>query len=229
MKFNKIDSDIKVKFVDGAKRNFVALVVELALREDNEHSGTGMGGNNFQLLTLFNMKHKLSSKHSSQSITIDDGILLWNAKWLANSSMKIIRNKLNNIFPNIIEDNKYIALALQSVSRSNHLHSSLEMYKEHFPKLIDCLKGKVYRYDSSLSNIDNLIQASIMCQELAVCLDNGDLTKIVTIGTALYDFPADIILYTVRKYIQLDRLVKFNLDEDPIFVKVLEKVNKLLD
>lgn len=109
---------------------------------------------------------------------------------------------------------------------SNNLRATLEKYKEQFPKLNACLAGGCYQVSKSLSNTDKLILASIMCQDLAEDLDRGSKAKVHAIGAALLDFSPEIILLSVRLHIQIDRLVKHDLDEDPVFLKVLQAVNR---
>ena len=74
--------------------------------------------------------------------------------------------------------------------------------------------------------MEQLILASILCQDLAMDLDAGSIKKVRPIGAVLMDFPAEIILLAVRRHIQIERLVRHDMDEDPIFMRVLTKVNR---
>jgi len=62
---------------------------------------------------------------------------------------------------------------------------------------------------------------------LSAHLDRGDTSLVQPMGAALDSFPMEIILMSVRKYVQIDRLVRFDLDEDPVFSKMLYRINKV--
>lgn len=216
--------------VKSAQRSFSRLLVELGVRKNNEHIGSGLGGNNFQLLCLFGMVQELSP-HTGMTIKFSstENTMYWGAEWLCRASKVDLRKELDKIFDSIKEGHKYWALVMEALSASGDLRSTLTQYQDQFPELMACLSGKVYKFQSWLGPLSQLILAYVMCQELAADLDRNDTSRVNMIGSALYDFPAEIILLSVRKYIQIDRLVRHDLDEHPIFNKVLMKVNKRVD
>jgi hypothetical protein len=230
VKFNHIDKRLSHFLVKDCQDKFHWLTTELGVRETNEHVGTGLGGNNFQLLVLMDLGHILTARPGrSLSFSPIHGRVIWGADWLRNTPRIQIRYKLDEVFASIAESFKYKALAYQALCFSNNIRSTLNTYKDQFPQLTACLAGKLFRFDAHLSNVERLIQAFVMCQELAADLDNNNLSRIQTIGAALYEFPSETILLSVRRYIGISRLVKHNLDEDPIFNKCLRKVTKLVD
>lgn len=230
MDFHYIDKRLNHSTVKACQAKFDWLAVELGVRKENQYIGSGLGGNNFQLMVLMDMNHSLSSRPlTSLKFSTTNGSLVWGANWLRYFTRTQIRHKLDAVFPTIVESFKYKALALEALAESNNLRSTLAVYKDQFPQLTACLAGKLYRFDANLSNVERLIQAFVMCQELAVDLDNNNLSRVQTIGAALYEFPSETILLSVRRYIGISRLVKHNLDEDHIFEKCLTKVNKLVD
>lgn len=227
MKFSYISNKVDAELADASIRVFTRLFVELGLRSNNRCIGSGLGGNNFQLFVLMGLKHKLIN---SQTLSIEfdknKNTVVWGSYWLIRTPMEIIRQTLNEVFTKINEANKYSAMAM--LAESGNLRKIVYEYEDQFPQLIRMLSGKTYQFDESLSPRDQLILACLMCQELAASLDSGDKSKIQIIGSALVDFPHEIILVSVRRELGISRLVKFDLDEDPIFNKCLVKVTKVL-
>jgi hypothetical protein len=226
MNFSHIDSRLTSAQVQAGKSRMAWLLTELAIRDDNQHVGTGLGGNNFQFLTLMNLKHNLVKR--DVEIYVGDNFIAWGVPWFLRSTKTAIRLKLDEVFNQIVEKNKVVCLALAALANAHYLRSALYEHKEHFPELSKSLDSKTYVHNPALSSLEQLIAACVLCQELARSLDNGDITPIPITGLALMDFPPDILLYSIRRHIQIDRLVKFNLDEDKVFLKVLKKVNDVV-
>lgn len=228
MKFNQIDSSLTHQQVKQATARLRRLAVELGVRKNNEHIGSGLGGNNFQLLVLIDLPQELSAS-KKETISFHKERIVWGEKWLFESTFHNIRHTLDKTFDSIPEGYKYKALALESLVQSSHLRWTLAEHKDQFPKLNACLDGKGFAFDPGLDSLDKLILAYVMCQELASELDVGDYSSVHPIGAALVEFPAEIILLSVRRYIQIERLVEHNLDEDVVFSKVCRKVTKHVD
>jgi len=226
MNFSHIDNRLTYSQVQASKDKMTWLLTELAVRNDNQHVGTGLGGNNFQFLTLMNLKHTLVKRDID--IHVDDSNIAWGAPWFLRTTKTNIRHKLDEVFPQIIEKNKIISLALLALANSFCLRQTVIEYREHFPELSKTLDSRIYVHNPNLSALEQLIAACVLCQELARDLDNGHTKPIPITGLALMDFPADILLYSIRRHIQIERLVKFNMDEDKVFLKVLRKVNKVV-
>src|ERR1700722_18114356 len=72
---------------------------------------------------------------------------------------------------------------------------------------------------------DELQLGFLLAQKLAADLDAGRTDTIDPIGYLLNDLPAEVSLAVCRSQIQIERMVKHNLDEHPTFVKVLTKQN----
>jgi hypothetical protein len=230
MKFSYLDDKLGVNLAVDAKKKFDSLFLELGVREDNCHVGSGLGGNNFQLLVLMSLEHKLlgiDKKH--MDISVNKNSICWSAEWLKKTTMGNIRRTLDKSFDSIVEHHKYLALALEDLSRIHDLRISLEKHKDQFPEVVKCLESKSFHLSPKLTVVDQLIIANILCQELATDLDKGDNSRIQIVGSALNQFPVEVILMSIRRYIQIERLVKYNLDEDPIFSKCIDRVNRLVD
>lgn len=228
MDFAHVDGKLTVMEHKAAKARFDWLLTELGVRDTNEHVGTGLGGNNFQLLVLMCFEHRLVDDKKT-TIQVEKNHINWGAKWFTDTKKKEIRWHLDEIFPAIKEKKKYLAVAMEALSGSGMLRDKVIQHSEQFPRLVKVLEGKTYRFPRGLSGIDQLILAFCMCQELSDHLDREDLSLVQPIGEALSEFPLEVILLSVRRFVGIERLVKWNLDEDPIFGKMLTKVNKVVD
>jgi hypothetical protein len=225
MNFTYIDPSIRQERVVAAARNFQKIIVELGVRETNKHVGSGLGGNNFQLLTLMNLKHSLVKKTTIQA---EGNSLRWGAKFLQETSLANIRHHLDDKFLSILERNKYLALPLQIMADyPEQLRQGFVKYQEHFPQLTKALQGRNFTFDPDLSLWEMLVIAYVLCQDLAKDLDAGITNYITSVAIALDAFSPEIVLLSVRKYIGIERLVHHNLDEHVYFSRVI--VNKIVD
>lgn len=211
MKFTTIEDS--VQNLEIVCRTMNQLFIELGVRDNNEHVGTGMGGNNFQLLCLLSVKHTLC--YQRKPMVLIGNTIRWDALWLMAAPMKLIREELNEFFSSLNEEYKYQGLIYLSLPHSESLHANTTKYLNHFPKLE--------------SNFEQLTQAYTICSQLAKQLDDGDASQVQTVAAALLNYEPEVILMSVRIYIQIDRLVRHYLDEDPAFSQCLNKVQSLLD
>src|SRR6185295_5616012 len=143
MQFTHIDMCVDSSFIKPASLKFKKLLVELAIRDQNYHVGTGLGGNNFQLLTLMNMSHTLSSDTSILIYIHGDNEVRWNAHWMTTASMMEIRKVLDKSFNQIVEHKKYLTLAISAALKSSDLRGDLKQYSDHFPNLHAILNGDI--------------------------------------------------------------------------------------
>lgn len=211
MKFNTIEDNVYSVEIIQHKMN--QLYVELGVRDDNEHVGTGLGGNNFQLLCLLSIKHTLC--HQRKPMILKDGVIYWDALWLLTADLLMIRYELSRFFLELDEKYKYQGLIALSLPKSKDLGIQVDKYSDQFPNLF--------------SNYSQLGRAYTICNELAKGLDSGDDSLIQSVGAELLNFEPEVILMSIRIYIQIDRLVCHNLDEAPVFAQCLNKVQNLVD
>lgn len=223
MEFQYIDDDLSYSQVESLKGKLRYLSIDLGINETNTYCCSGLGGNNFLLLMLMSMDIDLIS--STDSIKFFNGQISFGADWFENSSIIDIRKELDKVSKSFLESQKYISILLESIVNSNSLIETIKKYGNEFPTILSCLDNKNYKFDSDkMSEFDKLVVAFTLCQELSIDLDNNNLSKIDLISSALLDFNTAIILLSVRRYIGLSRIIKFNLDERPIFNKLLTKV-----
>lgn len=225
MKFNEIEKDITTEQIDAATKRLAWLFTELGCAKDNAHIGTGMGGNNAQLLVLLDFNHNLVKGEGS--LMLDKRNIMWGADWLTNADKKDVRAKLNEAF-GAIRDNSPNTAALEEVVESKNIRETIAKHKELFPKLIANLEGDVFKRDNSMSRVETVIYACVLCQELADGLAKDDKTLAEPVGKALASLPPEMVLFPMRKHIGLSVLVKHMLDEDAAFGNMLKHINTIL-
>ena len=106
-----------------------------------------------------------------------------------------------------------------------------EHYQQLLPMIDDIYQGKdVFSRYNSLEPTKKLVACMITCARLATQLDNASESNppesIKHVGKFLQKVSYENVLVAVRSQIQIDRLVKFNLDEQPEWETVLSKISK---
>ena len=109
-----------------------------------------------------------------------------------------------------------------------------EHYQQLLPMVEDIYNGKdVSSRYNTLEPTKKLVACMITCARLATQLDtspeNEPPPAIKNVGKFLQKVSYENVLVAVRSQIQIDRLVKFNLDEHPDWEQVLSKINKQVD
>lgn len=109
-----------------------------------------------------------------------------------------------------------------------------EHYQQLLPMIEDIYAGKdVSARYSVLEPTKKLVACMITCARLATQLDQapeGEPPPAVKhVGKFLQKVTYENVLVAVRSQIQIDRLVKFNLDEHPEWEQVLNKINKKVE
>jgi hypothetical protein len=109
-----------------------------------------------------------------------------------------------------------------------------EHYQQLLPMIEDIFHGKdvASRY-APLEPTKKLVACMITCARLATQLDQSDpsemLPSVSYVGRFLQKVSYENVLVAVRSQIQIDRLVKFSLDEHPDWEDVLSQINKKVD
>jgi len=111
-------------------------------------------------------------------------------------------------------------------------------YYEHYQQLLPMIEEVYQGKDVSskynvLEPTKRLVACMITCARLATQLDQANENEpppsIKHVGKFLQKVSYENVLVAVRSQIQIDRLVKFNLDEHPDWEQVLNKINKQVD
>lgn len=230
MKFDSVDSSICKNDICLASKKLAKLLIELGIRESNYNIGSGLGGNNFQLLTLIQMHHHLDPFTTTARVV--GNIIFWGVNFLIDTQMKQIRYELNVIFNNISDDNKINGISLHAnVSNSMNLVDSLRNSKHSgfgLQIVSRILSGESIDLSSYFYS-NQVVIACILCAELATDLDSNINSKIRIVGLTIQKMEPEIILLSVRKCIGIERIIKHNLDLNPYWEVTLYKVNKIID
>lgn len=109
-----------------------------------------------------------------------------------------------------------------------------EHYQQLLPMIEEVYQGKDVsdRYNK-LEPTKKLVACMITCARLANQLDNSKVDEppaaIKHVGKFFQKVSYENVLVAVRSQIQIERLVKFSLDEHPDWEQVLNKINKSVD
>lgn len=229
MKFDYISPRIKGDLPSICQEKFNRLLLEMGTRPDNRHVGSGMGGNPAQLTVLMDMRHILGGDlYDSIRFYPDNHEVIWGYRWFQDKSIRTVREELNNQFAIVAKAN-YAgrAVDLARVIASPNIRGFILNNKESFPEVWQVLLGNPQV--ESLSVLDQTLLAHAECQALAFDLDRGVQHNVVNVGQLLTKLCPEAVLLAVRSQIQIERIVKFNLDEHPVWSCVLNKINKSLD
>jgi len=109
-----------------------------------------------------------------------------------------------------------------------------EHYQQLLPMIEDIYEGKnVSDRFNVLEPTKKLVACMITCARLATQLDQADENdpplSVKHVGKFLQKVSYENVLVAVRSQIQIERLVKFNLDEHPDWEQVLTLINKQVD
>ena len=216
MKFSSVNQRIWHADAEQASSIMNRVLLELGVREDNHHVGSGLGGNSLQLLMLMDMKHHLDN---SDGIYIyADGRAMWGLSALLKNKMADIRAKLDQAFIKVPEDRKLLAMAQHITANNSHTLVDYLNHSSNYKFELDVL-GKIHRREpvdlQQLPVHSHMMIALFICSALAAELDatknSNQLTpeldkKIEYTGNIMKDFSLEVILFSVRQAINISRL-----------------------
>lgn len=216
MKFS-FNPEVSESERQGAEQKLTRVIIDLGLRTGNYHVGSGLGGNNYQLLRLGEHDQRVDKELCRVVFGYPWAVMVWGYDWLMRSSLTEIRAELNLIMGN----NEVAQRQLTKLLGGRIPPSQLE---DGF--LGNALRMRTVESFKSLSWQEQLLGACALCDELVDKLDAGQPADHI-ITTLLDSLPPEILLLSVRWRIGIAKLVKYNLDEDSILGPALYRVNKL--
>jgi hypothetical protein len=108
-----------------------------------------------------------------------------------------------------------------------------EHYQQLLPMIEDIYKGKdVSSKYSVLEPTKKLVACMITCARLATQLDQAKEDppeSVKFVGKFLQKAASETVLVTVRSQIQIERLIKWNLDEHPDWKDILNKISRQIE
>lgn len=227
MQFASTPRDTSPIDIEHAQAIFNSLMTELAIRDTNFHIGSYHGGNNFQMLVLSGMDHILLKFTTGTKIFVVENTIYWDILFLLSSPMGDIRKELDRVFPEIVENNKLTALAIKSIlDNKNEFVKSFDAVQNNFPKIAQVMQGASWDNIPKLSPHEQIIMSCLLCAKLSEELDRGNNNSVRHVTDILLQFSPEVILISVRNYIGVERIVKFNLDDREDFFKLIKKVTQ---
>ena len=203
-----------------ARKKFKQLMLYLGIRTNNYHVANGQGGNNWLLCLLAEYDHMLVSDSIRPRRT--DGKMTWGVGWLKETPLGKMREELDAIMDS---QPRHIVMSM-FLNHNGRLHDAFPHHKALMPD-VDCwLQG--FPLTRELSWQEQLLAACLLCEDTAEAIDKNkvvDSTKLAKLIT----LPEEILLLSIRWKIQIDRLIRANLDEDPILGPVLSKIKKAVN
>jgi hypothetical protein len=226
MEINSFHGSLSCQDKIYAHKRLTQLFLELGTRKDNPFLGSGLGGNNFQLLVLLGLSHTVTTE--SVGIDVSENGVTWGIEYLQKTGLIQLRHDLDLIFEEEIKEQyKYLALSISTlVGSEDRMLESFQQNRNQFPKVDQVLSQGRYGAIEKLTHQEELILGYLLCIKLAKELDQGDTKNVSSVGNVLNQLSSETILMSVRQFIQIGRLVKFDLDEHPIWENMLNKVNK---
>lgn len=216
------------------KHKIESALLELSVRENNVHVGTGLGGNQEQLLILSSIEHVLTDEHDG--VFFREGFCYWNARSILNASMKEIRSFIDEAFKYQSQDSntEIVGVAIKHLLDEGYRSTLIDSFNRSISDIDDVLCGKDVDTNSmSMSRmlITSLCVVGLVSRKLDAITDASEATRLPEmqfIGTFFRKVEPSIVLISIRKMMGIERIVKFNLDEHPVLGDVLTNISRSL-
>lgn len=203
-----------------------SVLIEYVLRKDNFHIGSGLGGNITYFMYLQNKGSIISS--DVNDVLLTDSSILWNPDFLLKSKNEI-RKILDPLIEERIKKEGFQSPILDDFKINYEIMSLDEPIKDL--NIENLLLGKVNFPDLNLLNENNkLFLCMRICAKFAEHLDrNPDAKKYYKpVADILNKFDIKTVIWSFRREVSLERLIKHNLDESNEFSKIILLINSLI-
>lgn len=191
-----------------------SILAEYALRSNNEHVGSGYGGNTLYFGYIQNRESVITTE--VENVDFTEGKILWNPEFLSKSKSEI-RKYLDNLIKDRIEKENF-TFSLDALNVDDTIGGV-------DPERL--LRGEIDLPNLAALNLDNkLFLCMRVCASLAAHLDKEDANKYFEkFHDIISRFNIGVSLISIRTQIGIERLVHFNLDEDTVLGPYLMKMN----
>ena len=199
-----------------AKKKYEELMSELACRKNNEHIGSGLGGNPSQYLTMLALTPNFSSVNSENIFSIIDETISINIEKIASATRKSIRESLDSLLTQKVLDKYADPDLVRFISGENIQEALLLLPQKCFGKdQSDLLVAA-----KLASRMKELVELEM--KENSTVPINSLSPELQKVYSDLRQLEAWQILSACRIFLGLETIVKFNLDEifDEMFVKI---------
>ncbi len=87
------------------------------------------------------------------------------------------------------------------------------------PDIESCTKGQYI--------VPIIVNANMICDKFAKELDKGNTSNIGAIVDQLSIFPLEAVIIALRDHLTIERLLKYNIDEHPLWHPLLHQINDM--
>ena len=206
-----------------ATKKYSQLMLELAVRRDNEHIGSGLGGNPEEFLTMLALTPSFEESDKAMFV-VENDFLLINTTLFNTASLRDLRKNLSEVLgphiekyahPNFVKllelpisINNDLALPSKEVARSERQRELFSAYRlgDQIKKLVE------EEFEVDASTAKPLAECSPQLQD---CYNQ----------LCQLDYWAT--LAALRSRVGIDLLVKYNLDET--FGELLTKISNFVE
>jgi hypothetical protein len=203
-----------------AKQRYESLMIELAARKNNEHIGSGRGGNPAQYLTMVALTPNFVNTNGEELFVVNNDSIEINVEQMFSASKKSMRLALDKaLTPDVIS--KFAA-----------------------PELIEFLsnagpapKDEKLFYNSKQKDLITAAKLASRIKELAILElkeSDGKAPNLLSLSLSaemkqtlneLKTLDKWLILFGCRAFIGIETIVKYNLDEIPGFAEMFLQIN----
>lgn len=198
-----------------AENKFRSLMLELGVRKNNEHIGSGMGGDPEVFLTLLALTTVFVSDNNAALFKIEGDTLNINSDKFIRSNLREIRKALTEVITSDIKG-QYVP-----------------------PKLLTFLEGKGDPVEFSALVLsprqEQLLEGFILARRIRALVESEipELNSVKTLEQCsselqlsykqVSQLPDWVVLMSFRTQIGIEFLVRYNLDE--LFADLLNRIN----
>jgi len=233
-----MDFDIKCRSTEQAAiaaDKIKCIMLELGVRADNIHIGSGLGGNNRQLMIMLAMDHVITDKQAG--VFFDKHVCYWNVSSVVNSTRVELRQYINTAFEQkVANSNVGPALLLGHLLSEGAESKFLDRYETDstdLPEVNLILEG--HQFDiNKVARMDLLLVSAVAAGLMSRMLDKlpeakpVELPAVNNVGSFFVSIPAETSLLVLRSMVGINRLIMRSLDENAHWDKVLSVISSTL-
>lgn len=248
MHFTHVESGISKRDEDDAKLVFTNVMAELSLRKDNHAPGSQMGGNHDQFISMLCMNHVLVNGYAAPGIMSSGRAphfhdMRWPIDFTIGTDISIIRYAVTGLLVEngiSVDKKPFLNRKCLDVPVGMFVDNNIDKYRflaDHpfdVQKANEIIDGSEY-VPYHISNLDVFGFAIIVAMlVMDRCMASGpsgniDLSKEAwadNAGRFFNRIDLNSSQYAITRWIGLEGLISYSLDNNVEFSKILDAVNK---
>jgi hypothetical protein len=217
-----------------------SILLEYALAKNHIYVGSGLGGNISYLAFIYDKEPIVTT--DIETIDIRGNAIIYNPDFIEKATKAEIRTHLDAIIKDKIEKEGFKSTIYAESKTTTSLDEDIKIDPAligDMVKNIDIdpvlLEGKKLPEDVFWMDLENQLFVCIrLCARFADLLDKTDPQKPdLKLNQTFYDainfFDIETIIISIRTQITMNRIIKYNLDEDPILGRYFAEINTILE